>query len=246
MAFSFLPAAQSWLLAGCGQSMLVMADSLALAKGLVRLGYRVVTVDRDMTKLRGATGSMSIGAAVAHADALPFDYGRFDAVFIHQVFPDIKPEAALPELARVLKPGGRLLVSHLGRDDTVPWVQRLATLVRTVDPTAMTSPSVDEALAGLKDTKHFTGTETRRFRYWQPINREGLTSMVSAVPAVAAMDEKQRRHLLDEATAIHDQSAGYQQLRLPYLLQCWRGVVDIDSITNPIRRDATAALSIQL
>jgi len=245
MAFSFLPAAQSWLLADCGQSMLVMADSLALAKGLVRLGYHVVTVDRDMTKLRGAVGSMSIGAAVAHADALPFDYGRFDAVFIHQVFPDTKPATALPELARVLKPGGRLLLSHLGRDDTVPWVQRLAALVRTVDPSAMTSPSAEDALAAVQNTAHFTQAETRRFRYWQPISREALVAMVAAVPAVAALDEPQRRRLLHEATELHDQAAGYQQLRLPYQLQCWRGVVDTDSITNPIRRE-TAALSIQL
>lgn len=245
MAFSFLPAAQSWLLAGCGQSMLVLADSLALPRGLVRLGYHVVTVDRDMTKLRSAVDSMSIGAAVAHADALPFDYGRFDAVFVHQVFPDIKPDTALPEFARVLKPGGRLLISHLGRDDSVPWVQRLAALVRTVDPTAMTSPSVDEALAGVDDSKFFTQIESRNFRYWQPISQQGLAAMVSAVPAVAALDDRHRQHLLDEATAIHDQAAGYQQLRLPYLLRCWRGVVDSDSITNPIRRE-TSALSIQL
>jgi len=245
MAFSFLPAAQSWLLTGCGESMLVMADSLALAKGLVRLGYHVVTIDRDMTKLRGAIGSMSIGAAVAHADALPFDYGRFDAVFIHQVFPDIKPEASLPELARVLKPGGRLLVSHLGRDDTVPWVQRLAALVRTVDPTAMTSVGAEEALAALDGNKNFTGTETRRFRYWQPISREALMAMVAAVPAVAALDEPKRAHLLQEAAELHDQSAGYQQLRLPYFLQCWRGTVDTDSITNPIRSETTS-LPVQL
>jgi len=224
--------------------MLVFADSLALPRGLVRLGYHVVTIDRDMTKLRGAVDSMSIGAAVAHADALPFDYGRFDAVFVHQVLPDIRPETAIPELARVLKPEGRLLISHIGRDDTVPWVQRLAALVRTVDPTAMTSLSVEQALDSVRDTKHFTQTESRNFRYWQPISREALAAMVAAVPAVAALDEPDRRRLVDEATAIHDQSAGYQQLRLPYLLRCWRGVVDTDSITNPIRRD-TAALSIQ-
>ena len=238
MAFSFPPAALTWLLDGCGRSVLVLADSVALPRGLAHQGYQVVTIQKDIAKLKEAAGTMGLGLAVARIEALPFDDCCFDAVLVHQVFPDLPPGPALPEIVRVLRPGGHLLISHLGRDDTVPWVRRLATLMRSLDTTAMTAPGVDEALAGVRDDRRFHQTQTRDFRYWQPISRDTMVAMVAATPAVRSLDEARRQRFLDEAAGIHDQAAGTKDLRLPYELRCWRGVVDQAEPTNPVQKGA--------
>lgn len=56
---------------------------------------------------------------VCDAAALPFPGGRFDAVIAAELFEHLPaPDAALAEIARVLRPGGTLLV-------TVPFLYRL-------------------------------------------------------------------------------------------------------------------------
>jgi len=241
MAFTFPPAALAWLLDGCGRSVLVLADSLVLPRGLVSQGFQVVAVHEDIAKLREAVGTMGLGVAVARAETLPFEDCCFDAVFVHQIFPELS-RLALPEMARVLKPGGRLLISHLGRDDSVPWVRRLAALMRSLDPTAMTSPDVEAALAGVQASDLFQQAQTRDFRHWEPISRDTMIAMVAATPAVSGLDEARRQRFLDEAADIHDKAAGNKDLRLPYELRCWRGVVDPAEPTNPVRKDPPAVV----
>jgi SAM-dependent methyltransferase len=65
----------------------------------------------------------------APAEALPFDDGTFDTAVVTLVLCTIPyPEAAIGELARVLKPGGRLLfIEHVRADDAdrARWQDRL-------------------------------------------------------------------------------------------------------------------------
>lgn len=237
MAFTFSAAALSWLFDGCGPSLLVLADSLALPRLLAQQGYTACVVHRDLLRLRSGLGTPGLNLAVARAEALPFDDCRFDAVVVHQVFPEVAPGLALPEMARVLRPQGHLIISHLARDNSVPWVRRLAELMRSVDATAMAAPSVEQALAPARRSKYFQRSESRDFRHWEPITRAGMIAMVAQLPAVQILDEMSRHRLLDAVAEIHDQAAGNNELRLPYQLGCWRGQVDQGELTHPIRID---------
>ncbi|PNA84629.1 methyltransferase, partial [Pseudomonas sp. FW300-E2] len=76
-------------------------------------------------------------AVCGSPESLPLNSSSFDAVLVHQGFHELAPRLALPEIARLLRPGSALGVSWLVRDDTVPWVKRLAALLRTVDENAM-------------------------------------------------------------------------------------------------------------
>lgn len=83
------------------------------------LGAEVVAVDISgrMVELTAARG---IDARVADVQALPFEDAEFDVAVANWVLyhaPDV--DLAIRELARVLRPGGRLVAATLGVDHTV-------------------------------------------------------------------------------------------------------------------------------
>ena len=105
--------------------------------------------------------------------------------------------------------------------------------MRSVDTAAMSGSAADPH-ADLLASKYFPRVEERDFRLWVPINRAGMTQLVTEQPAVAALDEPARRHVLEQARQIFDNSASLGELRLPYQLRCWRAHVDHHELTQPI------------
>jgi SAM-dependent methyltransferase len=81
----------------------------------------------DHTMLRaGGRGLSNVSPTRADATAMPYDDGTYDAAFLVTVLGEVPDQdAALRELARVLKPGGRLIVGELLGD---PHYVRLAPL----------------------------------------------------------------------------------------------------------------------
>jgi ubiquinone/menaquinone biosynthesis C-methylase UbiE len=80
-------------------------------------------------RLEGGGGGLPKHLVEAPAEALPFDGGTFDTAVATLVLCTIPyPVAAIGELARVLKPGGRLLfIEHVRADDAdrARWQDRL-------------------------------------------------------------------------------------------------------------------------
>lgn len=73
----------------------------------------VIGLDSDASVL--PPSSLHVGYVVASAVALPFEADSFDAVTMTMVLHHVPPERALSEAARVLTPGGVLLVLGHGR-----------------------------------------------------------------------------------------------------------------------------------
>lgn len=100
--------------AGCGDGMLMSS--------LAQRGARMVGLDSDPRMLRAAaervdsrTGPMRF--AHGRAEALPFADASFDRVVAVAVLCFVSDaERAIREMARVLRPGGRLVLGELG-----PW-----------------------------------------------------------------------------------------------------------------------------
>ena len=75
------------------------------------------------------------------ATALPFQAAQFDAVICAEVlqhFPD--PRQILCELARVCRPGGRILISTLNRRSIARWLAR--NMARVLHPSAFPLPII--------------------------------------------------------------------------------------------------------
>jgi ubiquinone biosynthesis O-methyltransferase len=101
---------------GCGDGHLALA--------LARAGAQVSGVDPDPRMLRLARcrfeeAGVTVNLAEAQAQALPFEDARFDVVVAVTVLCFVgRPEQAVAEMARVLRPGGRLMIGELGRFST--------------------------------------------------------------------------------------------------------------------------------
>ena len=89
-----------------------------LALELAQLGVRVVAVDRSSRMLDAARARMDaagvagIELRAGDASALPLADGEVDAAFAHMVLQYLAaPGEALREMARVVRPGGRVVVA---------------------------------------------------------------------------------------------------------------------------------------
>ncbi len=92
---------------GTGRMLTLLAGSAARVEG-IDLSHQMLTVARSNLAAAGAAN-----ATVRHGDvaAVPYDADCADLVIIHQVLHYLdEPSRALVEAARVLKPGGRLIV----------------------------------------------------------------------------------------------------------------------------------------
>jgi ubiquinone/menaquinone biosynthesis C-methylase UbiE len=98
---------------GCGDG--------ALASELARRGAIVTGLDPDPAMIaaarrRGETAGARLRLVAGHAKRLPFADAAFDRVVAVTVLCFVRDGArAVGEMARVLKPGGRLVIGELGR-----------------------------------------------------------------------------------------------------------------------------------
>jgi SAM-dependent methyltransferase len=220
-----------------GPVLAIGRSSAATAHRLSRLGNTVTLTDKSVHSVRAAChrhpGLQGIAAA---PDALPFVPCSFTTVLVVQGMHLLPPGLALEEFARVLAPRGRLCVQFTVRDDSVPWVRRLARILRAYDPEAMTGGGELGSVGAIEASPHFLALEHRSFRMWVPVTRDGMLEMVSRSPRLAGLGEPEADELLEEVGALYDSSAREPEpLLLPYSVLCWRASVDHSELSAELR-----------
>jgi demethylmenaquinone methyltransferase / 2-methoxy-6-polyprenyl-1,4-benzoquinol methylase len=105
-----------------GERVLDLAAGTAVSTAeLGRSGAWCVAADFSLGMLRAGAGR-AVPKVAADALHLPFADGAFDAVTISFGLRNVAdPDAALAELARVTRPGGRLVVCEFGRPTWAPF-----------------------------------------------------------------------------------------------------------------------------
>lgn len=199
----------------------------AFASMLTGMGHEVFAVDRNASLVARLTDRLGTRLHVAaQVEALPFLACNFDVVTASQTLHRFVPDLALPEIARVLKPGGHLAIAYNTRDNTVPWVRRLIGLLERADAQVTGDYGV-EAVTSVIESPFFGELQRHSFRHWVPINRAGLVSMVERRPSTRRLDPDRLDSLLREVAELYDSSArAPEPLLLPYQATCWRAKVD--------------------
>lgn len=226
-------AADSWLVPAPCRVLAIGRASAPLASRLHQSGCEVTLLEKDAAAV-GRLSDRLAGVQVlgGSADALPLRPASFDVVVVSQGLHLLAPGLALAEFARVLVPGGRLGLAYTTRDDSVPWVRRLASLLQSYDPELMTGRQV-ESVAALSDNPYFPEVQYRSFRMWVPISRDGMLAIIRRSPRLASLPAAEAARLESGVVGIYDSSArDPEPLALPYAVQCWRAEACQDEFTS--------------
>jgi len=237
MARPFLPeSAVTWLVGTEPKRVLVLGASGPYAVAIREQGHAVLVLDRDPETIGRLIGPRpDLGGVVARAESMPFEAQQFDRVVCPQNLHTYAPGLVLAEIARVLAPGGRLCVTYLTRDDSVPWVKRLVSAVRSFVPTAMTGAYGEESISSVEQSDYFPGIEAHTNRVWIPCSRSSLVDMALGASGADALDDSDRTELAMAVGAVYDASARPPEpLQLPYRLACWRATVDHSELSKPL------------
>lgn len=187
-----------------------------LTERVLGLGHHAVALDPDANMLRPLRKQIR-GARIvqACAERIPFASRTFDTIVVGQAFHWFDLEQALPEMARVLRPGGVLALVWNIRDESVPWVRRLGRLIGSEE---MESPAEMLEESGL-----FDGVEHETFRHWQQIFRDSLMGLVESRSYVAELGEADRAKVLDKVGELYDDyGRGHDGMLLPYHCDAFR------------------------
>lgn len=229
-----LPDAMGWLIAWPQARVLTIDGRPQPARQLRDEGHTVFVLGPDQDVARRLTSEEGLTPICGRPEAIPTDPCQFDVVYSHERFHRLDTAPALSEIARVLRPGGCLSASYVIRDDSVPWVRRLAALLRRYDPMAMKGDYGHGSLAVLERSKYFPEVERRAFRIWQPVTLADLRSLVDRQPLSARLDQGQRARLMAEVDGLFNSAVRPgEMLRLPFQLLCVRAWVSHEELTAP-------------
>ncbi len=213
--------AVAWLVGRDAATVLELgAGTGKLTEQLVALGHGVVATDPDPAMLGRLQRNLpEISTLVAHAEELPANDGGFDVVVAAQAFHWFDPARALPEIARVLKPGGHLSLVWNFRDDSIPWVRRLGALIGTQE-------QQDDPTRAIADSELFGDVEQATYSHWQQVDRKSIQDLVLSRSNIAVLDEEARAAKLAEVVAFYDEyGRGMDGMQLPYVARCYRAAV---------------------
>lgn len=215
---SYPPEAIDWLFArtGVGEGDTIVdlgAGTGKLTRLLVLSGARVVAVE-PIPEMRAL---IDVAEAIdGTAEAIPLDDGSAALVTVAQAFHWFDLDRALPEIHRVLRPGGVLALVWNMRDLDDPVQRGVEDLLAPLRG-RMTAQREGKWRAPFAASPLFEELETAEFRYEQQFTVEDLVDRVSSTSFVAAMSEDERGPLLDQVRAL---AAGrHEPFAFPYVTE---------------------------
>ncbi|MDQ3616351.1 MAG: class I SAM-dependent methyltransferase [Actinomycetota bacterium] len=214
--------AAKWLVERAQARVLELgAGTGKLTEQLIALGHTVVASEPSEPMLRRLSQRLPQAHAVlAAAERLPAASRSVDAVVAAQSFHWFDQDRMLPEAARVLRSRGTLGLVWNVRDERVPWVRRLGTII------AESSLDAPDPRQSLDDSGLFETVQRATFRFWQPMTRVSLRELVLSRSAVAMMPPAEQEPLLAKVDELYDgYGRGHDGMLLPYLTHAYRAVV---------------------
>ena len=188
-----------------------------LTRALVALGHRVVAVEPlDEMRAQLEAAVPEARAVAGKAEAMPLADSCADVVTSAQAFHWFDHDDALPEIARVLRPGGRLGLVWNSRDDRDPWMARLSAIIGNE------SIQESDVMPILDESGLFRWVEKARFAFEQILDRDGLLDLVLSRSYLAKLPPSEREPVLDSVGALYDETALDGGVRLAYVTECFR------------------------
>jgi ubiquinone/menaquinone biosynthesis C-methylase UbiE len=218
---SYPAGAVDWLLPPGARRVLDLgAGTGKLTRALLNRGLEVTAVDPSggmLAELRRVLPD--VPALAGSAEAIPLPDRSVDAVVVGQAWHWVDAARAVPEVARVLTPGGRLGLIWNVRDGRADWVRRIGQILD--DRVSRRAPEVGPP---------FGAVETRHFRWTHRISSDQLLDLVASRSYVILMPSDERAAVLAQVRqlmATHPALVGRTEFDLPYVAQCTRAQLPV-------------------
>lgn len=183
----------------------VGAGTGKLTRLLAEVGAGLVVAVEPMAGMRAQIVRQDAGVPVmaAGAEQLPLATGSLDAVTVAQAFHWFDVPRASAELARVLRPGGRLALVTNRPDHTTAWQAELWSTLRRYEMLAPRPASTKGWHQALNDTGRFTTFERLELPHQQSFATEGdFDARFGSISHVLLLDPDTRQELFDELHTI--------------------------------------------
>jgi SAM-dependent methyltransferase len=191
-----------------------------LTRVLLERGLDVVAVEPS-AGMRAEFARVLPGVPVldGRAEGLPLDDGSVDAVVAGQAWHWVDPARAVPEVARVLAPGGCLgLVWNLRSTDE-PWLEQLDRLLGRTRAPGEGDP--EAPVVG----PPFGPLERRELSWRSELSREGVVELVASRSYALVLEPPERERLLAAVRRLlaeHPGTAGRDLVPMTYRTVCFR------------------------
>lgn len=227
---SYPPEAVAWLVehlrVGPGTTVVDLAAGTGkLTRLLAPSGAALLAVEPVegmRAQLRATQPDVPVAAATA--EAMPLRDAVLDAVTVAQAFHWFDADRAFTELARVLRPGGRVGLIWNARDRSVAWVDQLWSIMDRIERRAPWRDHDRWSDAALGARPGFGPLQAATFDHEQPISRAGIVDRFASVSHVAALPDAERGVVLDEIRtflATDPDTAGRADLAIPYRVDAY-------------------------
>jgi len=156
-------------------------------------------------------------------------------VFVSTAWHWLDPERAAPEIARVLRSGGRLGVIWTSRDRQQDWVAELdlLRLPGVGDPGSRPGrPRTEDDVRAMLERHHsvtlpdgagFTGVVTESFGFTRAVTVDDVVEWLATNSAfITASAADRARGLARCRAALLDRTAGAETIEMPMRSWCWR------------------------
>jgi SAM-dependent methyltransferase len=215
-----------WLVPAGAQTVVDLgAGTGLLSRALQAVVPQVVAVEPD-ERMRVVLADRSPGVLVVEGrgESIPLPDASADGVFVSSAWHWMDPELTVPQIARVLRDGGRFGVLWTSRDREVDWVRELE------------RPRREAAGAGgeraewpqrreltLPQDGVFGAIETASFRFSLTMTLDRFVEMLGTYSGVITASQDDRAAVLDRArAALRERFPGQDEIEVPMRSWCWR------------------------
>jgi SAM-dependent methyltransferase len=217
---SYPDRAVDWLVPPGARRVLDLgAGTGKLTRVLAGRGLEVVAVEPS-AGMRGQLARVLPGvtAVGGMAERIPLADHCVQAVLVAQAWHWVDPARAVPEVARVLTPGGRLGLLWNIRDERSDWVAELTRIIHTPE-------YVDNGSLAPQVGPPFGPVERFDVEWSRPAAPAEIVDLVASRSYIITMPPDQRAAVLARVRRLlgtHPGLAGAAEIPLPYVTRCAR------------------------
>jgi SAM-dependent methyltransferase len=223
------PQVLDWLIPPGAQAILDLAAGTGVVtRELIGRATRVIAVEPD-ERMRAVLAAGCPGAEVlaGRGEDIPLPDASVDAVVISAAWHWLDPALAVPEITRVLRPGGRLGVIWVSRDMRVPWVAEFNAFARESREADRAGGDGRRREVAFPPGTPMSPVEECSVEFTVPMTKDQLVGLLGTYSGIITLEEGPRAEFSRRVSAFLDRQP-WDQVDLPLICRCLRSTRQTD------------------